>query len=291
MTIRDRPYPDPCKLPLVSVIVTTRNEEKNLPTCLQSVTEQTYPRDRMEIIVVDNCSTDGTKELALRYTEKVHDRGPERSAQRNYGVEKASGDYILYLDADMILSPDVVRACVEKVEQNPELLALHISEIILGESYFSRVRRFERSFYDGTVIDGVRFINKEVLRRAGGFDVSLTGPEDWDLDKKIRLIGRTDLVTEPIYHNEAAFNLCHYVRKKRNYAHSFDVYINKWGRDDPDIRRQFGPMYRLLVVFVENGKWKRLLTNPYLAVGMYLLRSLVGLAFVLRRPGKGTSPP
>jgi len=74
---------------LVSVIITTRNEEKNIENCLQSIWMQTYPHDKIEIIVVDNNSTDRTKEIVARYTEKVYNFGPERSAQRNFGVGQA----------------------------------------------------------------------------------------------------------------------------------------------------------------------------------------------------------
>jgi len=63
----------------------------------------------MEIIVVDNNSQDKTKEIAYRYTDKVYNFGPERSAQRNFGVKQAAGKYILYLDADMVLSENVMK--------------------------------------------------------------------------------------------------------------------------------------------------------------------------------------
>ena len=97
---------------LVSVIITTKNEEKNIENCLLSVTDQEFPKDRLEIIVVDNNSSDATKKIAAQYSDKVFDKGPERSAQRNYGAEVASGRYMLYLDADMILSKTVVSECV-----------------------------------------------------------------------------------------------------------------------------------------------------------------------------------
>ena len=72
------------KLPLVSVVITTRNEEKNIENCLMSIQEQTYKH--IEIIVIDNNSSDKTKELSKQYTNKVFNQGPERSAQRNYGM-------------------------------------------------------------------------------------------------------------------------------------------------------------------------------------------------------------
>jgi len=211
---------------LVSVIITTKNEEKNIENCLKSIKAQSYPQDLIEIIVVDNESDDKTKEISLKYTDKVFDKGPERSAQRNFGVEKADGEYFMYLDADMILHQDVIRDCVEKVTNNSEIVALYVSEIVMGDKFFSKVRRFERSFYDATVIDCARFIKKSSFQQVGGFDENLTGPEDWDLDKKLRSIGKVELIKTPIYHNEAEFELGKYLSKKGYYAKKFDDYID-----------------------------------------------------------------
>lgn len=99
---------------LVSVIITTRNEEKNIERCLKSIKAQSYPLEEIEIIVVDNNSVDKTKDIAYKCTAKVYDFGPERSAQRNYGVGKSEGKYILYLDADMNLSEKVIEGLEEQ---------------------------------------------------------------------------------------------------------------------------------------------------------------------------------
>ena len=105
------PYKNTVK---VSIIVTTKNEEKNIANCLNSIRSQTYPQDKIEIIVVDNNSTDSTVEIARRFTDKIYNFGPERSAQLNFGVKLAKGAYILFPDADMILSEDVIKECLEK---------------------------------------------------------------------------------------------------------------------------------------------------------------------------------
>jgi len=147
----------------VSVIITTKNEEQNIANCLNSIKRQTYPQGNIEIISVDNNSTDKTKEIALSYTDKVYNVGPERSAQRNFGVRQATGKYILYLDADMILSENVVKECVEKCE-NEGNIALYIPERIIGNGFWIRVRDFERSFYNATVIDCVRFVRSRARR-------------------------------------------------------------------------------------------------------------------------------
>lgn len=266
----------------VSVIISTKNEEKNLEKCLKSVKEQSFPAENVEIIVVDNNSIDKTKEIALKYTEKFFSAGPERSAQKNFGVRKAEGDFFLYLDADMILTENVIQECVENVEKNRNVIGLFIPEIVSGEKYFSKVRRFERSFYDGTVIDAVRFIKKEKFLEAGGFDEKLYAAEDWDLDKKLKKFGRFGITKSSLYHNESEFNLAKYLEKKKYYSKNIDTYILKWGKGDPDIKKQFGFYYRFIGVFVEKGKWKGLVQHPILAIGVFFLRLLVGIKFLTR---------
>lgn len=266
--------------PLVSVIITTRNEEKNIESCIQSILKQTYLQFHIEIIVVDNNSTDKTKTIALRFTKLIFNIGPERSAQRNFGMRLSKGKYFLYLDADMVLSPRVIEECVNVMEHHADLLGLYIPEIVSGTNFWSQVRRFERSFYNATVIDCVRFIRLSAAKKVGGFDEELTGPEDWDFDKKIRLSGKVALINAPLYHNESTFRVTRYASKKGYYAKSFSIYINKWSIQDPDIKKQFSPLYRFVGVFIEKGKWKILLSQPHLAFGMYYLRLLVCIQYI-----------
>lgn len=293
----------------VSVVITTRNEEKNIGRCIESVLAQTF--GGVEIIVVDNGSRDATKSIASRYTEHVFEKGPERSAQRNYGmIERSTAPYVMYLDADMILGPCCVACCVETIRVT-KAAALHVPEIVLGTNFFSRVRRFERGFYDGTVIDGARFFDRAAFVRAGGFDESMSGPEDWDMDKKIKQIGPivltdatrgvgstrewvlgeyigqrgVDWLAAPaaVFHNESEFCLRDYLRKKTYYMGSFGPYVAKWGVGDADVRRQLGAWHRFAGVFWEGGKWRRLVRHPLLTCGMYFMRAMVGLRFLWRR--------
>ncbi|MBL7197090.1 MAG: glycosyltransferase [Candidatus Omnitrophica bacterium] len=263
---------------MVSIIITTKNEEKNIENCLRSIEHLSYPRQNIEIIVVDNNSSDNTKQISERFTDKVYNFGPERSSQRNFAIRQASGKYILYLDADMRLSKEVISECVSKCE-NESYIALYIPERIIGEGFWIRVRDFERSFYNATCIDCVRFVRRDKFLEIGGFDENLTGPEDWDFDRRIREIGKTDIVNSPIYHNESDFNLRGYINKKLYYARSFDKYIKKWGKTDLIIKRQLGFWYRFFGVFLEDEKWKRIVKHPLLALGVYCLRAMVGINY------------
>jgi len=124
------------KPPIFSIIITTKNEERNIENCLLSIKLQDFPRELVEIIVVDNNSKDKTKEIAKKYTNKVYNFGPERSAQRNFGMlEKAGGEYLMYLDADMLLSNNILKKAKNVFDQG-ESVALYVSEIVLGNSFW-----------------------------------------------------------------------------------------------------------------------------------------------------------
>ncbi len=267
---------------LISVIIATKNEERNIGNCLESVFAQSHPKGSLEIIVVDNNSSDKTLEIARKYTDRIYSRGSERSAQKNLGVRESKGEWFIHLDADMTLDKDVIRECAILVQAKKDIVGLYIPEIIAGEKFFSKVRSFERGFYNGTVIDAVRFIRKDKFLEAGGFDEKLYACEDWDLDKRLKKLGKLDIIKSPLFHNEKEFSLKKYLMKKSYYSKNVDVYISKWGNSDPDIRKQFGFYYRFFGVFVEKGKWKNLIKRPILAIGMYFLRFLVGVKYLLR---------
>jgi len=269
---------------IVSVIVTTKNEEKNVANCLNSIKNSINSiNSDVEIIVVDNNSTDNTVEIAERFTDKLYNKGPERAAQLNFGVAKAKGKHILYLDADMILSKKVIEECVNKCEKE-DCVALCIPERIIGKGFWIKIRDFERSFYNATCIDAARFARKDKFLEIGGFDQTLDfGPDDWDFDRRIRQAGRVDIINASLYHNEGKFDLGHYLNKKNYYSKTVGKYIQKWGKDDPVVRKQLRPWYRLLGVFVEHGKWRKLSRYPLLAFGIYLLRFMVGVRYLTNR--------
>ncbi len=128
-------------LPKISIIVPTRNSEKTLELCLSSVREQNYISESIELIVVDNFSSDNTINIAKRFNCEVFRHGPERSAQRNLGIKMATGKYILYLDSDMSLAENVIKECVEKCE-NEGNIALYIPEHLVGKGFWIKVRAF-----------------------------------------------------------------------------------------------------------------------------------------------------
>lgn len=286
---------------LISVIISTKNEEWCIERCLQSISEQTYKKT--EIILVDNFSTDNTRQLAKKYTNKVFLHGNERSAQRNYGFKIAKGDYGIYVDADMILHPRLLEDSLEELKKK-KLSGLYIKEIILGKSYWCKVKNFDRSFCDATTIDAVRFINIKKFKEIGGFDTDLIGFEDWDFNKRLKSHGKVALLSKIlkknnldwklkeyvekknvkfneikkacIFHDETNFKISKFIIKKKYYIKSLSNYKKKWGHKDKELKKQFGFLYRFLFIYIEKKKWKRFLLRPDLIMGIYILNLIKG---------------
>ena len=184
-------------VPLVSVIVPTRNSAKTLDTCLRSIKCQTY--QNVEIIVVDNNSIDETKEIARKYTSLVFNKGPERNAQRVYAVSQAKGDYLCFIDSDMELSPSLVESALRRCEQDG-FDAMILPEISVGEGFWANCRKLEKIciLNDKYRELANRFIRREVYSAVGGYDCNKDwiGGEDYDIHERIKTsgyrIGRAD---------------------------------------------------------------------------------------------------
>lgn len=107
-------------LPLLSVVICTRNRAPFLAPCVESVLAQNYPRDRFELIVVDNGSSDATPEIARRFADRgVHyvlEPVPGLSRARNTGRAQAKGDYVGYLDDDATADAGWLQAVADSVK-------------------------------------------------------------------------------------------------------------------------------------------------------------------------------
>lgn len=215
--------------PLVSIIIPTKNSASTLEACLKSINNQTYKN--IEVIVVDNNSADNTKSIARKFTNLVFDKGPERSAQRNFGASKSKGEYLLFIDSDMELEEKVVEDCVYKININNNSKAVIIPEVSFGEGFWAECKALERSFYIGVDwIEAARFFRKDVFDKVGGYDENCISGEDFDLHlrvkklNKIRTIERSDHF---IRHNEGRPSIFVLLKKKFYYGGKITNYQKK----------------------------------------------------------------
>jgi glycosyltransferase involved in cell wall biosynthesis len=256
--------------PLVSIVVTTRNEEEAIGKCLESIRRQTYKKT--EILVVDNASGDRTQQVARQFTNHVFDKGPERSAQRNYGARMAKGYYVLFLDADMVLSRTVIEECVRSITR--KIHALIIPEKSQGRGFWAKCKALERTYYEGVGwMEAARFYNKNTFVSLGGFDVDLTGPEDFDLSQRvIARYGPASIsrITSYIYHNEGRIIFWDLLRKKYYYGKKMRRYMNK-NENRSAFQKQANPLSRYVLFF---QKPAILFSDPIHAVGMIIMKTL-----------------
>lgn len=258
------------KKSLVSVIITTKNEDTVIDNLLKSVLKQTYKN--IEIILVDNNSTDNTVNFARKFNKVIiYQKGPERSAQRNFGAKMATGDFLFFLDADMELTSKVIEDCVDKIimEKAEGVVVPEQSKWI---NFWGEVKAFERSFYSekgDSVTDAARFFSKEIFNKVGGYDEAITGPEDWDLPDRIREAGfKIGRSTEVIYHHEQETSLVTLFRKKFFYGLNAHIYLSK--HSIPVINPK--TIYFLRPLFYKN--WAKLLAHPLLSIAMVYMLSV-----------------
>lgn len=134
---------------MISIIIPVYNSKGRLKECLESVVSQSY--EKLEVIIVDDCSTDGSLEICREYEKKypfVHVYTKENegvSAARNFGLSKAEGEYIQFADSDDLLYPDACRLLAKRIQSDE-------SDLVIG-GYFNEKEQKEivyeeRSFQD-----------------------------------------------------------------------------------------------------------------------------------------------
>lgn len=264
---------------LVSVVVTTKNSARTLGACLRSICDQSYKP--IELIVVDNDSSDDTAAVAHAYAEKVLRGGPERSAQRNAGIRAAHGTYICIIDSDMVLQKDVIERSLATI--SPQCEAVAIPEKSFGSGFWSRCKITEREcYFDDATTAAARFFTRRLLDEVGLYDETLTGGEDWDLS--IRAAKGHRLVFAPtlILHDEGRQGLLTLCRKKFYYGPSMRGFAKKHGNE---ALRRMQPLRPSLL----RGAG-RIFQNPLIGLGCVFMKTCEFVAIlsgmlINREPG------
>lgn len=245
----------------VSFVVPTRNAARTLGACLESIRAQDH--SDVESIVVDNSSSDGTREIAEDLADVTVTFGPERSAQRNRGARLAMGSVLVFADADMVFEPsiaaDVHRLLGESGDRS--IGAVVLPELAFGAGFLARCRRFEKELYLGDpAVEAARGFRRAQFLAVGGYDESLTGPEDWELADRMRTTyGRLARSSARLWHDEGRIDLRQAFRKKRYYGHGLAAYF---ARDRRPLRR------RALL------QPQRLARHPQLTAGLAVLKTV-----------------
>lgn len=271
------------KKPFVSVIVPTKNSASTLGMCLTSIKQQSYPH--IELVVVDNFSSDQTPEIARQYADKFYSKGPERSAQRNFAVKKASGVYVCIIDSDMELEPTVIAECVHAMASG--VAGIVIPEESFGEGFWARCKQLERSFYVGVpYMEAARFFRRSDFLVLGGYDTKMVSGEDWDLSQRMEAKGVLGRTKAFIHHNEGRISLLKTIKKKLYYAQLFASYMDH-SNSHGKISQQTNIVGRYALFFSQP---KKLFRHPITGIGMIFMKTCEflfgGIGYIISRTTK-----
>ena len=247
---------------LVSVVVPTKNASRTLDKCLRSILEQSL--GDVEIVVVDNGSSDATESIARAYRASFVRHGPERAFQKNMGARVATGEYVVFIDADMTLTPTVLEECLSIA--GPRCANI-IPEESFGANFWARAKVLERRCYQGNdAIEAARFFRREDFLALGGFDEDLVASgEDLDVSQRARRAGfEFRRISSLIMHDEGVPTPWETFVKWRYYGRNMVKY---WKKNPAEARAQYNPLRRGWL-----KHWRELVSAPHLTMGFLFLK-------------------
>ena len=236
---------------------------RTFPRCFESATCQTS--EFREIIVVDRFSRDGLLAYARANGATVLQSDSRRSRARNIGLQNASSDGVLFIDADMVLPPTLAEDCERGLERNDALI---IPEESMGIGFWAECKAKERRTYVGDEqMEAARCFRKDRLISIGGYRTDLEAGEDWDLQVRTLAsdfsMGRVESV---ILHDEGSPTLASFARKKYAYGKSIGAYLSSNQRRGI---RQLNPLRRII-----NPTLKVSRSSPAHGIGIFILKTL-----------------
>ena len=294
------------ELPLVSAIVAMRNEEGFIEKCLNSLAEQDYPTDLLEVLVVDGRSTDRSREIVAAVQKRMPNLRLLDNEKRispaafNIGIREAQGEILTIIGAHSYLAPEYISRCVEYLAKTDadcvggpietigetdtaKAIALAMSSPFgVGDALF---RYSDRERYVDTLAFGA--YRREVFERVGLFDEELVGSEDDEFNYRLRSQGGKLFLTPAIrsfYYGRSSFRAL--LRQYFSYGRGK---VRVMRRHPGQVRlRHFIPAIFVLSLLVSGAL---ALISPWFAllfaviVGCYVLASLLVAFSIAREEG------
>src|SRR5208283_5259776 len=196
----------------VSIVIPCRNEREFVGKCLDSVLNNDFPKEELEILVVDGMSEDGTREIVTEYTQRFPFirliDNPHRVTPHalNIGIAASRGEIVMRIDAHAVYSAEYVRRCVESLKlydadnvggtrlsipRDDSLRGKVIAECMSHRFGVGGSRYRYVDLTEPEAVDVVPFFccRKEKLLELGGFNERLTRSQDMDFNNRLRRAG------------------------------------------------------------------------------------------------------
>lgn len=183
----------------ISIIVPIYNAEKNIKKCLESINEQIALESEIEVILINDGSTDNTDEIVKEYIEKhmknkdvkyFTKKNEGVAKTRNYGLNKSTGDYILFVDSDDYISKDTIKILEPYIQKNIDIIKFKLQRLDETGKIIERV--------DGPVFDGIT--GQEAFNKLYSTDVLIDSPCVYLIKKDIFI--KNKLEFKGTYHED-----------------------------------------------------------------------------------------
>lgn len=190
-------------LPRVSVIVPAWNAKGQIELCLAALDRQTYPRDLLQVLVIDNGSTDGTAAAVadFAFARLLSEPEPGSYKARNTGLAVADGRYVAFTDADCVPAEDWLARAVAAAERHPEagVISGRIDLFRTGEEGSRGCELFEQKFAfqqeenarTGACMTANWLSERSLIEAFGGFNADLKSGGDVELSRRLHAAGHT----------------------------------------------------------------------------------------------------
>lgn len=279
--------------PFISVVIPVWNSPDAIAKCLAAIEAQTYPRDRYEVLVVDNGSTDETAGVARSFPFVTLLSEPIASSYRarNRGLASARGEYVAFTDADCIPDPGWLAAAVRASRRNPQaaVLAGHIDLFRADSAGSAACEKYEYAFeFDqaknvkhGVCVTANWMSRRLTLLDFGGFDETLKSGGDWDLCRRMQAAGQPIVyVPDMLVSHPIRASLAKLAAKRRR---TIGGYWGSTGRRWRFLWCSAVLIRRTVIRTIGTASDRRLtLTDRVRVMGVVMALSIVGMVELIR---------
>jgi glycosyltransferase involved in cell wall biosynthesis len=226
----------------LSIIIPSRNEENYISGVLGSIYESDIPFD-FEVIIADN-STDSTRDIInYNYPTVKIIQGGTVSQGRNNGVKVASGEYLIFMDADIsFVDEDLINKAVNHMEDGSDMVTTRLScdNDVIADMIYGVCNLIQL----GSKIEGKPFstgcfmgVKKSIFETLGGFDESLHFAEDYHLSRKVKPNKFKIIRNSTIYTDNRRFKKIGYFGLMRQFGR---IALSRYNKNDESFKKDIG---------------------------------------------------
>lgn len=176
--------------PFCSIVIPAFNEEKHIEECLIALKNQVYPENKFEIVVIDNGSSDNTRDIAEVYADKViYFPNGNVGGVRNHGFKNSSGEVVIFIDSDCVTDETWLERAVQMYALEPHTVLGGIYVCRKSPNWIEKYWFLETGkdrVLENSLLGGCIIISRENFESVGGFREEMSSGEDSALTKDLR---------------------------------------------------------------------------------------------------------